>query len=83
MSNKFLPVTYHEGTEGGGEVELYFFFNLGVIWDVWLTPRTDRCTHGNDPFFRFIGPWVGPRHRVHSCGKSRHQMESTPGPTSL
>ena len=38
---KFTPRTGHEGTQGGVEVQLYSFFNLGARWG-WVVNATPR-----------------------------------------
>jgi len=40
--------TGHEGPEGGVELYLYSFFNLGSKWGGWSTPRPGRFTPGKD-----------------------------------
>jgi len=42
--DKGRPRTGHEGTEGGVDVSLYSFFNLGAKWGGWSTPRPGRFT---------------------------------------
>ena len=46
---KVHPVTDHAGTEGGVEVYLYPYFNLGAGWGRWSMPRPGRFTTGKDP----------------------------------
>jgi hypothetical protein len=46
---KVHAITVHEGTEGGVNVQLYSFFNLGGRWGGWPTPRLGRFNSGEDP----------------------------------
>jgi hypothetical protein len=46
---KVHPRTGQEGPEGGVEVELYPFFNLGARWGGRSTPRPARFNPGKDP----------------------------------
>jgi hypothetical protein len=41
--------TGYKNPEGGVEVWLYCFFNLGVRWGGWSTPRPGRFTPRKDP----------------------------------
>jgi len=45
---KVRPRTGHEGPKGE-KIKLYSFFNLGVSWDGWSTPRPGCFTPGKDP----------------------------------
>jgi hypothetical protein len=44
--NTFHPRACHKSPEGGVEVLLYSFFNLGARWGGWFTPRPGRFTLG-------------------------------------
>jgi len=61
----------YEGLEGGVEVYLYSFFNLGAKWGGGWRPDT-HC----------IGGWVGPTAALDSCGKSRPHRDSSLGPSN-
>jgi hypothetical protein len=63
--------TGHEGLNGGVEVQLYSFLNLGGRWE-WVvnaTPRP-RCRRERSGT-HCIGSWVGPTAGVDGCGNSR------------
>jgi len=47
--DKFHPRTVHEDPEGGVEVYLFSFFNLGARWGGCSTPRPGRFTLWKDP----------------------------------
>jgi hypothetical protein len=69
---KAHPRTGHEVPEGEAEVQLYSFFHLGAVWRVGgqrhapsaLPPGKRHGTH-------CVGDWVGARHGLDGCGKSR------------
>ena len=66
------PRTGHEGPEGGVEVWLYSFFNLGARlgWLINITP-TSALLLGKGFCAHWTGGWVGPRAGLDGCG-SRH-----------
>jgi hypothetical protein len=49
----------------------------------WVADATPRLLYPPErPCTHYIGGWVGPRAGLYVCGKSRHQPDSIPGPSS-
>ena len=73
-TGKCHPVTCNDGSA----LSLTFALDGGG----WLTPRPGRFTPGNDPvsIVQEAG-WV-PRAGLNGCGKSRHQRDSIPEPST-
>ena len=57
--------------QGGVQVYLYSFFNLGTCWR-WVLNFTQRPLYPRErPGTPCIGGWIGPRAGPNGCGKSR------------
>jgi len=67
---KLNSISQATKAQGGAEVYLYSFFNLGARWG-WVVNATPRPLYPHErPSTHCIGGWVGPRAGLDRCGKS-------------
>jgi hypothetical protein len=67
------PITCHKGTEGGKELQLYFFFNFGARWK-WVVKATSRRLYRRESH--------GTHWMLGGYGKTRPHRDSIPEPSS-
>ena len=79
---KAHPRTNHEGPEGGVEVQLYSFLNLGARWG-WVVSTTPRPVYTQErPGTHCTEGWLGFKAVLDGCGKSRSHRDMIPVPPS-
>ena len=66
---KCFLITRHEYTNGGVQVQLYTFFNLGATCGGWSTPRSGLFTLAKETRYPFHRRLDGPQ------GRSEHMWE--------
>jgi hypothetical protein len=81
---KFTLKQATKAQKGGGvgiKIYLSSFFNLGARWG-WVANATPRSLYPwEKPGTHCTEGWVGPRHVLERCGKSRPYQDSISGPS--
>jgi hypothetical protein len=75
------PRTGHESPEGVYMFSSTSFLTPALDGGEWLT-HTPAALPPGRPGTRCIGGWVGPRAGLDGCGKSSHNRDLIPGPSS-